>query len=191
MFSKHTTQSPVPRRLPPYSRPLDCRYFIIGRGIAAHKSTLRICRHGRGHPLSAMSRKATTKGRKSRQHGDAAAQAINDETYYVLRVNLTGAPVVPFPFSKDLFLKVSSSFSSAIAICAARAGKQSAAREGQASEQLCSEQPAARGRRFLLSRRGSPITLQPASRLRCTVMLAAFAGANVRTHNSAGAQRAG
>ncbi len=60
-----------------------------------------------------MSRKATTKGRKSRQHGDAAAQAIDAETYYVLRVILTGAPVVPFPFSKDLYLKVTSSLSSA------------------------------------------------------------------------------
>ncbi len=60
-----------------------------------------------------MSRKATTKARKSRQHGDAAAQAIDAETYYVLRVNLTGAPVVPFPFSKYLYLKVSSNLSPA------------------------------------------------------------------------------
>ena len=60
-----------------------------------------------------MSRKAPTKARKSRQHGDAAAQAIDDDTYYVLRVILTGAPVVPFPFSKDLYLKVTSSLSSA------------------------------------------------------------------------------
>ena len=55
-----------------------------------------------------MSRKAATKGKKGQQRGDAAAQAIDDDTYYVLRVNLTGAPVVPFPFTKDLYLKVTS-----------------------------------------------------------------------------------
>ena len=54
-----------------------------------------------------MTRKAAGKDRKSRQRSDGAVQAIDDESFYALRVNITGAPVVLFPFSKDLFLKVS------------------------------------------------------------------------------------
>ena len=53
-----------------------------------------------------MSPKAATKDRKSRQRGTAAAEAIDPEAYYVLRVNLSGSPPLLFPFSKDLYLKV-------------------------------------------------------------------------------------
>jgi hypothetical protein len=53
-----------------------------------------------------MTSKVKAKDRKSRQLSIGAAPVVDDDSFYALLVNISGAPVVPFPFSKDLFLKV-------------------------------------------------------------------------------------
>ena len=53
-----------------------------------------------------MTGKAKAKERKSREHSTGRAPVVDDDSFYALQVNISGQPVVPFPFSKDLFLKV-------------------------------------------------------------------------------------